>query len=80
MGEMTKEVSSEAEALELGIQVERDTIAYYDVLLSRARSETRKEALNRILAEERKHLVKLQEELRKRDGAEGGQKDSNASG
>jgi len=61
--EMARGVANDEEALLIGIQAERDSIAYYSAVLEVTRSASARQALERILAEEKRHLVQLQQEL-----------------
>ena len=53
--------TSLAEALDLGIQAERDSILFYSALVDATADKTTHKALERLIAEERRHLVILSE-------------------
>ncbi|MDN5293640.1 MAG: hypothetical protein PWQ91_855 [Eubacteriales bacterium] len=56
-------VDGPADALAIGIQMEKDAILFYSELYSKTDSEKVKEALSRLLEEEKKHLVELRESM-----------------
>lgn len=53
------------EALRLGIQIERRSIAFYDEILQTTRDESGRESLKDLIDEEREHVKKLEGLLRK---------------
>jgi len=56
---------SPQEALRLGISVEKRSIAFYSQLLQNTRDESGRAAIEELIGEEREHLDKLTELLRK---------------
>ena len=56
--EMAKKVSSEADALQIGLEAEKDSILFYSEMRVLVR-RTDREVINRIIEEERSHLRQL---------------------
>jgi len=56
---LAEQVSSDIEALGVGMRAERDTMLFYQELLNFTDSTTAREAFQRIVDEERRHLVQL---------------------
>lgn len=55
------QVSSDIEALGVGMRAERDTMLFYHELLGLTDSPAAREAIQRIVEQERQHLVQLHE-------------------
>lgn len=58
---LADQVQSDIEALGVGMRAERDTLLFYQDLLGFTDSKAAREALQRIIGEERRHLVELAE-------------------
>lgn len=61
--EILKNIKSIADVLVLGIQAEKESILYYTEMVIQTRLIEGKEAFRRLIKEEKKHLVDLQERL-----------------
>jgi rubrerythrin len=58
---LAEQVSSDIEALGVGMRAERDTMLFYHELLGFTDSAAARKAIERIIEEERQHLVQLHE-------------------
>ena len=61
VGRLAGHVQSDIEALGLGMRAERDTMLFYQELMGFTDSKAARETLERIIADERHHLVELAE-------------------
>ena len=61
---LATEIKTDADALKIGIQAEKDSILYYSEAAKNTKFETGKKAFEQLAIEEKKHLKLLAEQLK----------------
>ncbi len=63
--ELASKVGDEIEALRAALTFEKDTILFFQTMKSMTREDLGRNEIDRLIAEERKHVVWISEEIRK---------------